>query len=438
MNVSVFGLGYVGCVTAGCLAARGHHVVGVDVSPDKVAMVNAGTSPIVEPGLGELLAQVVRMGRLTATTSAAEALAATDLALVCVGTPDSRSGRPNLDALTRVASDIGAGLATRDGKFVVVVRSTVLPGTIEGVLMRAVCEAAAGSRVQLTFASNPEFMREGCSLHDFDHPPFVLIGSEDEETASAVAALYTDVSAPVVQTTVRTAEMVKYVCNAFHALKVCFSNEIGDLCQALGADAHEVMRIFRLDRKLNVSEAYLKPGFAFGGSCLPKDVRALVAAARANDLAVPLLSAVMPANDGQVARGLDAVLDTQKHRIGIVGLAFKPGTDDLRESPMVALVERLIGKGRDVRIFDPRVSMAQLVGANKRFIETEIPHIASLLCSSLDDLVAHAEVLVFSAPGPDADRALQLATAEHMLLDLTRGMVCTWGGRPWETTVSLA
>jgi GDP-mannose 6-dehydrogenase len=198
------------------------------------------------------------------------------------------------------------------------------------------------------------------------------------------------------------------------------------------------MRIFRLDRKLNVSEAYLKPGFAFGGSCLPKDVRALVAAARANDLAVPLLSAVMPANDGQVARGLDAVVDTHKHRIGIVGLAFKPGTDDLRESPMVALVERLIGKGRDVRIFDPRVSMAQLVGANKRFIETEIPHIASLLCGSLEDLVAHAEVLVFSAPGPDADRALQLATSEQMLLDLTRGMVCKWGGRPWETTAAVA
>ena len=207
------------------------------------------------------------------------------------------------------------------------------------------------------------------------------------------------------------------VCNAFHALKVCFSNEIGDLCQALGADAHEVMRIFRLDRKLNVSEAYLKPGFAFGGSCLPKDVRALVAAARANDLAVPLLSAVMPANDGQIVRGLDEVLDTHKQRIGIVGLAFKPGTDDLRESPMVALVERLIGKGRDVRIFDPRVSMAQLVGANKRFIETEIPHIASLLCSSVDDLVAHAEVLVFSAPGPGCGS--RIAT-RHLRTDAAR------------------
>ena len=437
MNVSVFGLGYVGCVTAGCLAGRGHHVVGVDVSPEKVAMVNAGRSPIVEPGLGELLGRVVKDGTLSATTSAVEAVAASDLALVCVGTPDSRSGRPNLDALRRVASDIGAALSGRQRDFAVVVRSTVLPGTIEAVVMDAVRQSGPCAG-RLTFASNPEFMREGCSLHDFDHPPFVLVGSDDEPTAKAVESLYVDISAPVVQTTVRTAEMVKYVCNAFHALKVCFSNEIGDLCQALGADGQEVMRIFRLDRKLNVSEAYLKPGFAFGGSCLPKDVRALVAAARANDLPVPLLSALMPANDGQISRGLDAVLDTQKRRIGIVGLAFKPGTDDLRESPMVALVERLIGKGRDVRIFDPRVSMARLVGANKQFIETEIPHIASLLCTTVDDLVSHAEVLVFSAPGPDADRALQLATSEHMLIDLTRGMVCKWGGRPWETTASIA
>jgi len=438
MNVSVFGLGYVGCVTAGCLAARGHRVVGVDVSADKVAMINTGMSPIIEPGLSELLTDVVASGALSATTSAAEAVAESELALICVGTPDTRSGRPNLDALTRVASDIGAALSGRQEDFIVVVRSTVLPGTIEGTVMRAVLNSATHCAGRVTFASNPEFMREGCSLQDFDQPPFILVGSDDEHAARVVQSLYVDVAAPVVQTTVRTAEMVKYVCNAFHALKVSFANEIGDLCQALGADPHEVMRIFRLDRKLNVSDSYLKPGFAFGGSCLPKDVRALVAAGRAHDVPAPLLSAVMPANEAQIARGLDAVLETRKQRIGIVGLAFKPGTDDLRESPMVTLVERLIGKGRDVRIFDPRVSMARLVGANKRFIETEIPHIASLLCGRMDDLVSHAEVLVFSAPGPDADRALQLATSEHMLLDLTRGTVCKWGGRPWETTASIA
>src|SRR4029077_11949283 len=339
-------------------------VVGVDVSSEKVAMVNAGSSPIVEPGLGELLDRVVRAGTLSATTSAHDAIAATDLALICVGTPDSRSGRPNLDALSRVASDIGAALSGHQRDFVVVVRSTVLPGTIERVVMRSVQQSISGCSGQVTFASNPEFMREGCSLHDFDHPPFILVGSDDEQAGAAVQALYARVSAPVVLTTVRTAEMVKYVCNAFHALKVCFSNEIGDLCEALGADAQEVMRIFLMDRKLNVSQAYLRPGFAFGGSCLPKDLRALLYAARTADVSVPLLAAILPSNEAQIRRAVEAVLATRKRRIGVVGLAFKAGTDDLRESPMVTLVETLIGKGCDVRILDPGVAVARLRGAN--------------------------------------------------------------------------
>lgn len=438
MNVSVFGLGYVGCVTAGCLAKNGHHVVGVDLNAEKVAMVNASTSPIVEPGLGELLTKVVRDGRLVATTSAEEAVCATDLALICVGTPDSRSGRPNLDALTRVASDIGRALAGHHGKFTVIVRSTVLPGTTERIVAQALSAPLEGRGSRLSIAVNPEFMREGSSLRDFDNPPFILVGSDDPAAAGPVQSLYAGIAAPFVHTTVRTAEMVKYVCNAFHALKVCFSNEVGDLCEALGADAHEVMRVFRLDRKLNVSEAYLKPGFAFGGSCLPKDVRALVSAARAHDIAAPLLSAIMPANETQVRRGIEMVMETGKHRVGIVGLAFKPGTDDLRESPMVTLVEQLIGKGRDVRIFDPRVSLARLMGANRQYIETEIPHIASLLCGSLTELVAHAEALVFSAAGPDAERALAVARSDQTLVDLTRGGVCDWGGRPCETAVSIA
>src|SRR5262249_7760340 len=256
---------------------------------------------------------------------------------------------------------------------------------------------------------NPEFMREGSSLYDFEHPPFVLAGCDTEASADVLRALYARVDAPFVRTTVRTAEMVKYACNAFHAVKICFSNEMADLCDALGADPQEVMRIFRLDRKLNVSEAYLKPGFAFGGSCLPKDVRALLSAARIHDVPLPLLSSVMPANENQVLRSVDAVMAAGRRRIGIVGLAFKPGSDDLRESPMVSLVERLIGKGYDVRIFDPSVSLARLVGANRRYLESEIPHIASLLCSSVDELVAHADLLILSAASEHSAQAARLA-----------------------------
>ena len=270
-------------------------------------------------------------------------------------------------------------------------------------------------------AVNPEFMREGSSLQDFEHPPFVLVGCAEAHTADVLRSLYAGVDAPFVQTTVRTAEMVKYVCNAFHALKVCFTNEVADLCDALGADAQEVMRIFRVDRKLNVSEAYLKPGFAFGGSCLPKDVRALTNAARIHDLPVPLLSAIMPANEQQVLRGIEAVLRAGRRRVGIVGLAFKSGTDDLRESPMVTLVERLIGKGYDVRIHDPSVSLARLMGANRRYIDTEIPHIASLLCDRVEELVAHAELLILSAADAQAARAVALAGPELPIIDLTRG-----------------
>jgi GDP-mannose 6-dehydrogenase len=340
--------------------------------------------------------------------------------------------------LTRVASDIGRALSGQQGKFTVIVRSTILPGTTERIVAKALLEPLTGQPARISIGVNPEFMREGSSLHDFDHPPFILVGSDDAATVAALQSLYAGVAAPFVNTTVRTAEMVKYVCNAFHALKVSFSNEIGDVCEALGADAHEVMRIFRLDRKLNVSEAYLKPGFAFGGSCLPKDVRALVSAARTYDIPAPLLSAIMPANESQIRRGVDMVMETGGHRVGIVGLAFKPGTDDLRESPMVAVVEQLIGKGRDVRIFDPRVSLARLMGANRQYIETEIPHIASLLCGSIAELAAHAEVLVFSAPGPDAEQALAAARSEHTLVDLTRGGICQWGGRSWETAESIA
>jgi GDP-mannose 6-dehydrogenase len=270
---------------------------------------------------------------------------------------------------------------------------------------------------------NPEFMREGSSLRDFDHPPFTLVGCRDDEAAGQLRTLYAGVDAPFVRTEPRTAEMVKYVSNAFHALKVCFANEVGDLCAALGADAQEVMRIFRVDRKLNVSDAYLRPGFAFGGSCLPKDLRALLHAARAADEVPPVLSAILPSNEKEVRRGVEAVLETRRRRVGVVGLAFKPGTDDLRESPMVALVEALIGKGCDVRILDRGVAVARLTGANRRHIEEEIPHVAALMCDDTAALLQHAEVLVVGNSGEDAARALAAARPDHVVIDLTRGAV---------------
>lgn len=427
MRVGVFGLGYVGCVTAACLARTGHQVVGVDIAAEKVAAINAGQSPIVEPGLGELLAEVVRAGRLRATTSCAEAVAATDLSLICVGTPSRPNGQLDVSALARVAREIGAALGRRSRSHTVVVRSTVLPGTTEQVLLPVLSEQAGSPAAGLAVAVNPEFMREGSSLQDFAAPPLTLVGCDDPETAAALRALYAGVSAPFVHTTVRTAEMVKYVANAFHALKVCFANEIGDVCEAVGADPYEVMRIFLMDRKLNISEAYLKPGFAFGGSCLPKDLRALAHAARGADVSLPLLSGILPSNEGQIRRGVGAVLETRKRRVGVVGLAFKPGTDDLRESPVVTLVETLIGKGCDVRILDGNVSIARLTGANRRYIDEEIPHIASLMCEDAATLLAHAEVLVIGNASDEAAAVLEAAGPRHEVVDLTRGAA---GRRP--------
>jgi GDP-mannose 6-dehydrogenase len=422
MRVSVFGLGYVGSVTSACLAEAGHAVIGVDVNDQKVQMVNRGESPIVEAGLGELLSKVVSHGRLRATTSTDEAIRRSDIALICVGTPSQRNGQLDVEGIVTVARTIGASLRGRLDPFSVVLRSTVLPGTMESVLVPNLL-AGLGNRSpsRLMVGVNPEFMREGSSLKDFAHPPFTLVGSTDAPLASIVRSLYSSVDAAFVHTTPRSAEMLKYVANAFHALKVCFANEIGDVCQALGVDAQEVMRIFLQDRKLSVSETYLKPGFAFGGSCLPKDVRALLYGARKVDLQPCLLGAILPSNEAQVRRGVEAVLAFQKRRVGVVGLSFKDGTDDLRESPMVALVEQLIGKGLDVRILDRNVSLARLVGANRAFIEEQIPHIASLMCDSLEAILDHAEVVVVGNTGPDAARALAHARSHHAIVDLTRG-----------------
>ena len=422
MNISVFGLGYVGCVTAACLARSGHDVIGVDVNADKVDIVNGGRAPIVEPGLGELIAEMVAAGRLRATTSCVEAVTHANVALICVGTPGQATGQPSLDAVVRVGQEIGAALAAREASqpLALVLRTTALPGTTEERLAPALMRAAGDRASSVQVAVNPEFMREGVSLHDFDHPPFVLVGTDDARLAGVVRSVYNDVKAPFVRTSIRSAELVKYACNAFHGLKVAFTNEMSDLAESLGADPRAVMRIFAMDRKLNVSDAYLKPGFAFGGSCLPKDIRGLLWAARTHDVELPLLTSVLPSNDHQIRSAIQRVLTLGKRKVGVVGLAFKKDTDDLRESPVVTLVEALIGKGFDVRILDSNVSMARLVGANRRYIESEIPHIASLLCATPAELSAHADVLVIGSRSKEAETVLEARRRDQQLVDLTR------------------
>lgn len=421
-TISVFGLGYVGCVSAACLADNGFKIIGVDLNEEKVNIINSGKSPIVEPGLEKLISSAVKKGKLKATTSCHEAIDNSEVAFICVGTPGDRHGQLQLDALERVSREIGFCLKGAKRKFTVVVRSTVLPGTTREIVLAALLEGAGDEfKPWLHLAVNPEFIREGTALKDFANPPFTLVGCEDKNTADLLETIYAAVEAPFVHTQVSTAETVKYVSNAYHALKVCFANEIGDVCSALGTDAQEVMRIFRLDEKLNISPAYLKPGFAFGGSCLPKDIRALLYAAHHANVALPLLDAILPSNQAQIQQSIDAIIATGKKHIAVVGLSFKPDTDDLRESPMVSLVEALVGKGCKLRILDRNVAIARLTGANRRYIEEEIPHISTLMCDSVESLMAHAEVLVIGNNDQDGNRVLELAGPQHHIIDLTRG-----------------
>jgi GDP-mannose 6-dehydrogenase len=420
MDICVFGLGYVGCVSAACLARAGHHVIGVDINPEKVSAIAEGRAPLVEPGLSELVADGLASGRLSATVDGVDAIRRSRLAIICVGTPSTNHGRPDVDGVERIGQEIGEAVRGRAEPLTVVLRSTVLPGTTERVLVPAIRAGAGGDAAVVHVAMNPEFMREGTSIADFDAPPFVLIGTEDAVADADVRELYATVDAPVVTTNTRTAECVKYASNAYHGLKVCFANELARIFDALGADANEAARVFMMDHKLNISEAYLRPGFAFGGSCLPKDVRALLWAARSNDIEVPVLSAILPSNTGQVASAIDAVLATHKKRVGILGLAFKADTDDMRESPLVALTEALIGKGCHLRILDRSVATARLVGANRRYIETEIPHLTMLLCEDVDEMASHAEVLIVGTLTDDARAVLARRSADCTVIDLTR------------------
>jgi len=397
MKVSIFGLGYVGCVTAACLARDGHTVIGVDINPYKVNQIQAGRSPVIEPGLDDLIREGRSSGRLWATHDSHEAVLNSDVSLICVGTPSSENGRLNLDYVDKVTAEIGQALAVKQAYHVVVVRSTVLPGTVQDRVIPILCQHSGRSPgADFGVSMNPEFLREGSAIHDYYHPSYIVIGELDARSGDAVQALYTSVDANVIRTAVPVAEMVKYVNNAFHALKVAFANEVGNLCKAQGLDGQEVMEIFVQDRRLNLSPAYLRPGFAFGGSCLPKDVRALNYRAKELDLTLPVMSAILASNEKQIQLGIRMVERTGKQKIGILGLSFKAGTDDIRESPIVPLVETLVGRGYEVSIYDETVVPDQLIGANRAFLERGIPHIASLMRSSVDEVVDEAEAIVIT------------------------------------------
>ena len=421
MKLSVFGLGYVGCVSAACFADAGNEVIGVDVNPTKVEIINSGKSPIIEDGINELMAKVVKSGRLSATIDSERAITDSDLSLVCVGTPSNQNGSLHLRHVEQVCREIGSVLKRKEKRHIVVVRSTMLPGTIENTVVPALEETSGKKAVKdFGICINPEFLREGSSLKDFHAPPFTLIGADDEETTAAVSSLYANINAPVFVTSLKTAEMVKYVCNCFHALKVSFANEIGNICKALQIDSHEVMDVFCQDTKLNLSPYYLKPGFAFGGSCLPKDLRAINYKAKELDVEVPVLSAILPSNRLQIERAVEMVMSSGKKRVGVLGFSFKAGTDDLRESPMVTLIETLIGKGFELAIYDRDVSLARLVGANKEYIEREIPHISKLMRDAIDGVLADSDIIIIGNQAEEFRGVSERLRKDQQLIDLVR------------------
>jgi len=417
-SISIFGLGYVGSVTAACLVAQGHKVVGVDSNAGKVEMLDSGRSPILEPHLDELVTQGKQSGLLSATTNIHQAIADTDISFISVGTPSLRNGKLDLRAIERVCEQIGEALAHKNEFHSIVVRSTVLPGTTASVvvpILEATSRKIAGKDFGVCF--NPEFLREGTAVADFLQPTMTVLGSDHAGTLDAVRELYEWAPGTLFVTTTGNAEMVKYVCNAFHALKVAFANEIGTLCKGLDADPAKVTEIFLADDKLNISKAYLKPGFAFGGSCLPKDLRALTYSAKELDIRVPLLESIMPSNVEHIERAVDTVLATEKRKIGILGLSFKPGTDDLRESPMVHLVKRLLGEGCQIQIWDPNVALGQLIGSNRQFIQDAIPHIGSLLRNEVADVIGNADVVVVTTKEIPA-AAVEAIDDHHIIINV--------------------
>jgi GDP-mannose 6-dehydrogenase len=432
MKIAIFGLGYVGSVSAACFASAGHDVIGVDVDLHKLELIRSGRSPVTEPGLDDLLAAAVGSGRLSVTDDAASAVLGADISLVCVGTPGRRNGSLGTDFLERVMEQIGMALARRDSYHLIAVRSTILPGVLETRLL-PLLEAASGRTAGSDFGVcvNPEFLREGSAIADFDSPPFTVVGEMDSRAGDVLLRAYDRVRAPVYRLKPDEASMLKYASNAFHALKVAFANEVGAVSRELGVDGREVMRAFCEDRNLNISPAYLRPGFAFGGSCLPKDVRALGYAARELDVATPLLSSVIASNDAHVQRVVDAVLDTGKRRVALIGLSFKRGSDDLRESPLVTLAEALIGRGMTLRVWDPDVSLGQIFGRNRAYIEERIPHVAQLLVENIEAAVRDVDTVIVGKQLEGIDSLPQRLSQAQLVIDLVGVSAFASAVRPW-------
>lgn len=438
MDISIFGLGYVGAVSLACLARDGHRVTGVDIDQGKMDLIRSGNSPIIEEGMQEAMQAAVGCGRVHVTQDAEEALGRSSVSFLCVGTPSAPNGSQDQGALTRLAEQLGRALRKKGKRHTFVVRSTVVPGTVEEVL-RPIIERTSGLQEgpDFTLCFQPEFLREGSSIKDYDHPPFTIVGVSEPGRSAPLRELFGHLPCEFYEVGIRTAETVKYFCNIFHALKITFANEVGRLCESFGADPHEIMGLLCQDRHLNISPAYLKPGFAFGGSCLPKDLRAMLHTARNRDVAVPMLDGVLPSNRIHVQHAVEKILGAGRRRVGMIGLSFKSGTDDLRESPLVDLAEACLGKGLDLKIFDPEVKLSRIIGANRRYIEEVIPHIGSLLADQVEDVIDGRDVIVVGLNDPPLIEAVRARVKpDQTIVDLVRiadaaALPCRYVGACW-------
>ncbi len=421
MKISIFGLGYVGAVSAGCLARDGHTVIGVDPYKPKIDLINSGQTPVIEKDIGEIIKKAVADKLLSATQDIKQAVFDSEISLICVGTPSQLNGSLDLKYVRKVCEEIGAALREKNEFHVVVARSTMLPGSMHSVVIPTL-EEASGKKAGIDFGvcNNPEFLRESTAVYDYFNPPKTVIGETDSKAGEMLASLYAKMDAPMVRTSVETAELVKYTDNVWHALKVGFANEIGNIAKAAGIDGHEVMEIFCKDLKLNLSSYYMKPGFAFGGSCLPKDVRALTYKARSMDINTPILNSIIPSNENQIEKGLSMITEKGNRKVGILGFSFKAGTDDLRESPLVEVIERLLGKGYDICLYDKNVKVASLVGANKDYILNAIPHISKLMVDTIDDVLDHAETIVIGNGAQEFQSVLGKLKNNQVIVDLVR------------------